>query len=159
MPAPDVVTFQRVTRPSTNQDGLLSPGLRFGDPRVGALFAAMVAFCFLLTGFTNGQLVERVSALLNARYTARQATYDLRRLKRKGLIRKVSKTNRYQLTPLGRGVAVLFTKTYGRVLAPGLALVDPALPGDIRRRSPLAIAWHALEQAFDDFTRHSLIAA
>ena len=159
MPAPDVVTFQRVTQPSTNEDGLLSPGLRFGDPRVAALFAALVGFCFLLTGFTNGQLVERVSALLNARYTARQATYDLRRLKRKGLIRKVPKANRYQLTPLGRGVAVLFTKTYGRVLAPGLALVDPALPDDIGRRSPLAIAWHALERALDDFTRRSLIAA
>ena len=159
MPAPDVVTFQRVTRPSTNEDGLLSPGLRFGDPRVAALFAALVGFCFLLTGFTNSRLVERVSALLNARYTARQATYDLRRLKRKGLVRKVPKANRYQLTPLGRGVAVLFTKTYGRVLAPGLALVDPALPDDIGRRSPLAIAWHALEQALDDFTRRSLIAA
>jgi hypothetical protein len=159
MPAPDVVTFQRVTRPSTNEDGLLSPGLRFGDPRVAALFAALVGFCFLVAGFTNGQLVERVSALLNARYTARQATYDLRRLKRKGLIRKVPKANRYQLTPLGRGVAVLFTKTYGRVLAPGLAWVDPALPDDIGRRSPLAIAWHALERALDDFTRRSLIAA
>jgi hypothetical protein len=80
-------------------------------------------------------------------------------LKRKGLIRKVSKANRYQLTPLGRGVAVLFTKTYGRVLAPGLALVDPALPDDIARRSPLAVAWRALEHAFDEFTRKSLIAA
>ena len=29
MPAPDVVTFQRVTRPSTNEDGLLAPGLSF----------------------------------------------------------------------------------------------------------------------------------
>jgi hypothetical protein len=159
MPAPDVVTFQRVTRPSTNEDGLLAPGLRFGDPRVAALFAALVGFCFLVAGFTNGQLVERVSALLNAPYTARQATYDLRRLKRKGLIRKVPKANRYQLTPLGRGVAVLFTKTYGRVLAPGLAFVDPALPDDIAQRSPLALAWRALEHAFDHFTRRSLIAA
>ena len=159
MPAPDVVTFQRLTRPSTNEDGLLSPGFRFGDPRVTALFAALVGFCFLLTGFTNGQLVERVAALLNAPYTARQATYDLRRLKRKGLIRKLSKTNRYQLTPLGRAVAVLFTKTYGRVLTPALAFLDPALPVDIGRRSPLAMAWHALERELDDFTRRSLIAA
>jgi hypothetical protein len=159
MPAPDVVTFQLVTRLSTNEDGLLSPGLRFGDPRVAAVFAALVGFCFLLTGFTNGQLVERVAALLNARYTARQATYDLRRLKRKGLIHKVPKANRYRLTPLGRSVAVLFTKTYGRVLAPGLALVDPILPHNITRRSPLAVAWRALEHALDDFTRRSLIAA
>ena len=159
MPAPDVVTFQRVTQPSTNEDGLHSPGLRFGDPRVAAVFAGLVGFCFLLTGFTNGQLVQRVSALLNTRYTARQATYDLRRLKRKGLIRRIPKANRYQLTPLGRGVAVLFTKAYGRVLAPGLALVDPALPDDIARRSPLATAWRALDRTLDDFTRKSLVAA
>jgi hypothetical protein len=38
-------------------------------------------------------------------------------------------------------------------------LVDPALPDDIARRSPLAVAWRALEHAFDDFTRKSLIAA
>ena len=103
-----------------------------------------------VAGFTNGQLVERVSALLNARYTARHATYDLRRLKRKGLIRRVPKGGG-QLTLLGRGVAVLFTKTHGRVLTPGLALVDPALPDGIGRRSPLAIAWHALERALEDF--------
>jgi hypothetical protein len=159
MPAPDVVTFQRVTQPSTSQDGQPSPGLRFGDPRVAAVFASLVGFCFLLTGFTNAQLVERVSALLNARYTARHATYDLRRLKRKGLIHRVAKANRYQLTQLGRGVAVLFTKTYGRVLAPGLALVDPALPDEIARRSPLATAWRTLDRALDDFTARSMVAA
>jgi hypothetical protein len=159
MPAPDVVTFQRVTRPSKNEDGLPAPALRFGDPRVAALFAAVSGFRFLLTGFTNAHLVERVSALLDARYTARQATYDLRRLKRKGLIRKLSKLNRYQLTPLGRGVAVLFTKAYGRVLAPGLSLLDPALPEDLARRSPVALAWRAFDRALDEFTHKSLIAA
>jgi predicted MarR family transcription regulator len=123
------------------------------------VFAALVGFCFLLTGFTNSQLVQRVSALLNAGYTTRQATYDLRRLKRKGLIRRISKANRYQLTPLGRAVAVLFTKAYGRVLAPGLALMDPALANDIARRSPLATAWRTLERTLNDFTQRSLVAA
>jgi hypothetical protein len=159
MPAPDVVTFLHVTRPSVTQDGLPSPGLRFGDPRVAALFAALVGFCFLLTGFTNGQLVQRVSALLNAPYTARQATYDLRRLKRKGLIRRIANKNRYELTLPGRRVAVLFTKAYDRVLAPGLALVDPALPDGLARRNPLATAWRTLDRALDEFTRRSLIAA
>jgi hypothetical protein len=40
------------------------------------------------------------------------------------------RTNRYQLTNLGRRVAVLFTKTYGRVLAPGLSTLDPYLPAE-----------------------------
>jgi hypothetical protein len=148
-----------VTRPSKTQDGLYAPGLRFGDPRVVALLAALVGFCNLIVGFTNRQLVTRTSQFLGAPYTTRQATYDLRRLKRKGLIQRMRKKHRYQLTPVGRGVAVLFTKTYGRLLAPGLALFDPALPEEVTPRSPLAIAWRGLNRALEDFAEKSLLAA
>jgi hypothetical protein len=47
---------------------------------------------------------------------------------RKGLILKLPHSHRYQLTELGRRVAVLFTKAYGRVLAPGLIVLDPKAP-------------------------------
>ena len=159
LPAPDVVAFEKVTRPS-NIDGLYSPGMRFGDPRVMAVFSAVVGFCHLIDGFTNRQLVERVSQLrVGSQYNSRHATYDLRRLKRKGLITKLPKSHRYQLTPDGRRVAVLFTKTYGRVLAPGLSVLDPQLPPDIAARSPLAKAWRNLERAVDAFTARALVAA
>src|SRR5207237_5288781 len=118
-PAPDVVTLAQVTRPSVTPDGLHAPGMRFGDPRVMAVLAAVVGFCHLLAGFTNRQLTELVSNLLDAPYGSRQATYDLRRLTRKGLIQRIPASQRYLPTPLGRRVAVLFTKAYGRVLAPG----------------------------------------
>src|SRR6516162_501267 len=137
-PAPDVATFCRVTRPSTNDDGLYAAALRFGEQRVVAIMATVVGFCYLLEGFTNGQLVERVSGLHSVPYTSRQATYDLRRLKRQGIIRKLPGTHRYQLTNVGRRVAVLFTKTYARVLTPGLSALDPKLPDEIVTRSPLA---------------------
>jgi hypothetical protein len=159
LPAPDVVTFQRVTRPSKTDDGLSAPGLRFGDPRVMALLASLVGFCHILNGFANRQLVGRISALLNAPYTRRQATYDLRRLKRKGLIVRIPKTHHYQITPLGRRVSVLFTKAYGRVLAPGLSVLDPCLPESVARRSPLSVAWRQLERALDEFSERSLVAA
>ena len=157
-PAPDVVTFHQVTRPSTD-DGLHAPALRFGESRVMAIFAGLVGFSNLIKGFTNRQMVERTAALMNASYTSRQATYDLRRLKRKRLIHKLEGTNRYQLTPKGRRVAVLFTKTYGRVLAPGLALLDPSLPDDVARRSPLATAWRRLEGELDSYLGQGLVAA
>jgi len=160
MPAPDVVTFQRVTQPSRTQDGLYAPGVRFGDPRVVAVLSALVGFCNLVEGFTNRELVMRTPVLLDGvPYGTRQATYDLRRLKRKGLIRRLRKKHRYELTTLGRGVAVLFTKTYGRVLAPGLALLDPALPEEIASRSPLATAWRRLNRALEAFAERSLVAA
>jgi hypothetical protein len=159
LPAPDVVTWQRVTQPSKANDGLYTPGLRFGDPRVMAVLASLVGFCHLVEGFTNRQLVARTASLLDQAYTTRQATYDLRRLKRKGLILKISHSHRYQLTDLGRRVAVLFTKTYGRVLAPGLIVLDPQLPASLKRRSPLATAWQQLNSALEDFASRQLLAA
>ena len=157
-PAPDVATFTQVTRPS-QIDGQHAPGLPFGDPRVMAVLAAVVGFTHLLAGFDNPGLVRAVTTLLGCPYTSRQATYDLRRLKRKGLILKTPHSHRYQLTPLGRRVAVLFTKTYGRVLAPGLILLDPKLPDHLKRRIPLATAWRQLDDALDDFTNRQLLAA
>jgi hypothetical protein len=158
-PAPDVATFARVTQPSTDVDGLHAPGLRFGDPRVMALLAAMVRFAYLLSGFTNRQLVGLVTAMLDTGYTSRQATYDLRRLRRKGLIVRIPSTFRYQLTPTGRAVAVLFTKAYGRVLTPGLAACDLALPDEVAKRSPLAVAWRRLDTELDNFIHAALPAA
>jgi hypothetical protein len=158
-PAPDVATFCQVTRPSMNDDGLYAAGVRFGEQRVMAILAALVGFCYLIRGFTNRQLVERVAALLHSPYSSRQATYDLRRLKRKGLIAKVARTNRYQLTTLGRRVAVLFTKTYGRVLARGLSALDPRLPEDVKARSGLSTAWRCFEKALDDFMQAALVAS
>jgi hypothetical protein len=159
MPAPDVGTFAHVTQPSSGEDRLHAPALKFGASRVMAVLGALVGFCHLVDGFTNGQLVERVVPLLNAPYTTRQATYDLRRLKRKGLIRRLGHAHRYQLTTVGRAVAVLFTKRYARVLTPGLAILDPRLGDDIRRRSPLATAWQAFQRALNEFVDRSLVAA
>jgi hypothetical protein len=158
-PVPDVATFEKVTRPSTTQDGLHSPALRFGDPRVTAVLACLVSFCHVLRGFTNRQLVDLVSSLLNDPYTSRQATYDLRRLRRKGLIAKIPHSRRYQLTPVGRQVAVFFTKTYCRVLTPGLAALDVDLSTDLAQRSPLATAWRRLDRSLDEFLEAQMRAA
>lgn len=85
-------------------------------------------------------------------------SYDLRRLRRKGLIAKIAHSRRYELTGLGRRVAVLFTKTYGRVLAPGLSVLDPRLPEDVAARSGVGTAWRCFERALDEFTQVQLAA-
>jgi hypothetical protein len=139
-PAPDVATLARVTRPSVTDDGQHAPALRFGDARVMALMAATAGFTHLVAGFDNRGLAARMRALLDAGYASRHAAYDLRRLRRKQLITRTPGTHRYQLTPTGRAIAVLFTKAYGRILGPALAALDPGLPSDLARRSPLALA-------------------
>src|SRR5262249_54002863 len=158
-PAPDVVTFEQVTLPSDDPDGLHAPGLRFGDRRVLALMSAIVGFPPLPAGFDTPRLTRLVDTLLDSPYTSRQATYDLRRLRRKGIVQPIAHTHRYQLTPLGRRIAVLFTKAYGRVLAPGLVELNPDLPADIVTRGPLALARRRLDEALDDYIARRMIAA
>ena len=146
--APDATTLERVVLPSRTDDDLPAPALRFGDPRVQALLAAVCAFPHLLDGLSNKSLHPLVAARLPG-YTPRQMTYDLRRLRRNGFVTRIDRSNRYRLTHEGRRLAVFFAKTYARLVTPSLAELDPALPAAIAARSPLARSWRAFEQALD----------
>jgi hypothetical protein len=122
-----------------------------------ALLGAVVLFTYAVNGFDNRQLFGLVQRFWSQPYSSRQATYDLRRLRRKALITRLPHSPRYQLTPFGRRVAVLFTKAQGRVLAPGLALLDPMLATDLI--SPVATAWRQLDFALNDFVDRQLVPA
>jgi hypothetical protein len=122
--APDPSTLTRLVSPSV-EDGLPAPALRFGDPRVMALLSCLCSFRHLFEGRTNRSLRELVAGLIDG-YDARQMTYDLRRLRRKGLIQRVPHSQRYELTDEGRRIAVFFTKTYVRIVNPSLTELDPA---------------------------------
>jgi hypothetical protein len=155
--APDATTLQRVVLPSI-EDGLPAPGLRFGDPRTMALLACLCSFEHLFAGLTNRSLRELIAVLIPG-YSARQMTYDLRRLRRKRFIQRIPRTQRYELTSEGRRLAVFLTKTYTRIVNPSLADLDPALPPDIAERTPLAQAWRAFERAIQDRIKDAAITA
>ena len=57
-------------------------------------------------------------------------TYQLRRLRLHGLIERIPKTHRYRLTPFGLRVGVFCTRTYARILRPGIGLILPTTPAD-----------------------------
>jgi hypothetical protein len=128
--------FERLQRP-TVEAGLRSPALRFTDPRVRALLDALCAFVHLPAGFRHRDLRPRVAALLgNPHYRANQMTYDLRRLRRKGIIARIKGTHRYVLTTYGVKVAVFCAKLYHRVFRPAWQAIDATLestPLPIRR--------------------------
>jgi len=155
--APDATTLARVVLPSI-QDGLPAPGLRFGEPRTMALLACLCCFQHLFAGLTNRTLRELIAGLIPG-YSARQMTYDLRRLRRKRFIQRIPRTQRYELTSEGRRLAVFLTKTYTRIVNPSLADLNPTLPSDIADRTPLAKAWRAFERAIDDRIDQAAIAA
>jgi hypothetical protein len=131
---------------------------RFADPRVMALLACLCSFQHLFQGLTNGTLRPQIAEIIPG-YTRGQMTYDLRRLRRKGLIRRIPKSQRYELPAFGRRTADFFTKTYVRIVNPCLAELDPHLPEEIANHSPIACAWRAFEHALDDKIKQAAIAA
>jgi hypothetical protein len=60
---PDQTTLTEVVLPSATDDGLQAPGLRFGDPRVMALFAVLASFAHLVGGLTNAGLCQLMGAV------------------------------------------------------------------------------------------------
>jgi hypothetical protein len=156
--APDADTLARVVLPS-KCDGLPAPALRFGDPRVVALLAALACCAHVATGFTNASLRPLVAGFLGRPYSARQMTYDLRRLRRKGFILRAERTHTYALTSEGRSLSMFFTKTYARVVTPALAHLNPSLPQGVVSTSPLGRAWRAFDRAVDDVVATSGIIA
>jgi hypothetical protein len=109
--------LDRLQRPTLEEDQRAS-ALRFGDPRVMALLQAITAFTHLPRGFRNRDLRPHVEALLGRPYSTAQMTYDLRRLRLKGLIHRIPKTHRYSATTYGLRVAFFYSKLYLRILRP-----------------------------------------
>lgn len=131
-------TLDRLQKPSVETNQRAS-ALRFGDTRVMALLHALCMFLHLLPrGFRNCDLRTHVAALLGVsadQYRSGKMTYDLRRLRLKGLIHRIPGTNRYTVTTFGLQAALFYTKVYLRVLRPGMeALTSPhTVPWPLRR--------------------------
>ncbi len=125
-------TWNRVVRPTVVGQQRAS-ALRFDDPRVQALFAVIVMFLFQTDGFTSSQLRAPLAQLLGidpASITRGRMTYDLRRLRLHGIIERIEGSHRYRVTSEGLRVAVFFSRTWARLLRPGLSLAAPLAPNN-----------------------------
>ena len=71
--------------------------------------------------------------LLGVAYTVNQMSYDLARLRMKGLICRRPGTDTYDLTPEGQRVAIFYTKVHDHLLSPLLAADQPPAPAEVRR--------------------------
>ncbi|HVI78475.1 MAG TPA: hypothetical protein VM715_10000, partial [Candidatus Acidoferrum sp.] len=91
-------SIQRVVQPTVTDNGEKVPALKFGQPRVMALFLALTLFHHLIDGFHNRDLRALVVELLGVtdeQYTTSQMTYDLGRLRLNGLTKRIESTNTY----------------------------------------------------------------
>jgi DNA-binding HxlR family transcriptional regulator len=151
-------TFQQLNQPHV-VEGQRASALRFADPMVQAIWNSLLLFHLLPAGFSNRDLRTNLAALRGQsedQFTQGRMTYQLRRLRLHGLIERIPKTHRYRLTDFGFRVAVFCTRTYSRILRPGLGLLLPtmsSLPCPLRR------TFDKLEQEVKSWVDHAKLAA
>src|SRR5262249_13127571 len=85
-----------------------------------------------VTGITNRSLRALMTGLLGAPYSMAQASYDLARLARNGLITRRPHANTHDLTPDGLALAILYPKVHDRVLTPLFVIGQPRAPPQLR---------------------------
>jgi len=150
--------FQQVNQPVV-VGAQRASALRFADPRVQALLSVLVLFRLLPAGFSHAELRAHLAPLLGlspSDLTPGGLTYHLRRLRLHGLIERLPHRHRYRVTAQGLRIALFFTRTYTRVLRPGLSHVQPDfVPDD----SSLGKRFHQLETAIDQWIGHAALAA
>jgi len=149
--------LERIVQPTRTADGHCAPALKWGDPRVMALLAALCQFGWTVNGVRHRELRPLVSRFLQTTYGPRQMSYDLRRLVRKGILARVERTHAYVLTPYGRRVALFLTKVHARVVRPGLQ----ALNLSVLSHTPPALrtAFVAVDRAIDRLVHDARLVA
>src|SRR5262249_10297050 len=93
-----------ITGAVTTPTGTRIPWLRLAQPRSHALLQALLTFGCQPNGFTTRDLRPLTAELRGqppGTVTASQTTYDLRRLKTRGLITRLPHTHRYTVTNTG----------------------------------------------------------
>jgi len=150
--------FRRVNDP-VQVDGQRGSALRFADPLVQALYSALLVFHLLPRGFSNRELRDHWAPLLGKppqSITPGQMTYHLRRLRLHGLIARLPKSHRYRVTDAGWRTILFCTRTYNRLLRPGLAEI---MPQDVMPDTTLRRRFDALTAAIEQRLEKNGMAA
>lgn len=157
-PALGEATFARLTQPC-EIDGQRASALRFADQRAQTLLSALVIFRLQPAGFAARDLRRHLAPLLGLdpdQLGQGRVSYELRRLRLHGLIERIPHSHRYRVTELGFRTALFFTRTYARLIRPGIAqLVDPRSTADMRLRRP----FEQIELAIDRWVVGAKLAA
>ncbi len=113
-------------------------------PRIRAALAAALALAAAPHGFTVADLTAKVRLMSGqAGYTSRQAAYDLRKLRGKGLAVKPARTRRYHVPPgAARTIAALLALR-DHVIAPIIAGVRSP------RRGRKPAHWTAIDRDYE----------
>ena len=147
-PAPDVATFTEVTRPSTVEASTYR--LRFGEPQVMAVMSAIVGVrppARRLRQPHPGTARRRLARSALPQSAGQPTTCVGSNAKASSFgHRDSTATNSHH-----RQTRRLVHQHLRTAQGPGLAALDPRLPPELVRRSPLAVAWRQFDRALDNF--------
>ncbi len=116
--------IEDIGRSTILRNGQRASALRFAEPRAMALCGALACQSYIPRAIGGRSLRPVVAQLLCiplSEYSSAQMTYDLRRLRLKGLLERIGKSHRYRLTELGIKFVTFFTKLHRRLFQPGLS--------------------------------------
>lgn len=158
--------LQQLRQPSLSPTGRRMPGLRVDDPRLIAVLHAITCFAYLAGKGcfrTKDLLLDVQNALGNPHYTLSQLRYDLGKLRGKGLLTRLPKSQWYQLSDEGYRIAILYLKLYQRIYAPLTAAIRAPVPADnqvlTNRQTKLDRLYVTVDKALQTLASHLGIAA
>ncbi len=133
--------LQKPVELEKSTSGTKVPSLRFGAGRTGALMAVILMLAIRPGGFRNRDLRPLMAQLLGQDpdyITPGKASYDLRRLRAHGLIKRIEGTHRYEVTDRGLIVASFLFRVEHRVIGEGLCESlgpepPPGVPANLHR--------------------------
>ncbi len=134
-------------------------GLRFADPRAHQLLQALIVFRQIADGFRCNDLRRHLAALSGRapeQISQGAMSYQLRRLRLHGFIKRPPKSFRYLVTDFGWRAALFFTQAYNRILRPASAA---ALPGHGAIATPLKRAFDNVDVQLTKWIDHAKLAA
>jgi uncharacterized protein YegP (UPF0339 family) len=102
-------------------------GIDVNKDRIRTVMQAVMALSVKPNGFSASQLAQKVrdiTADVDLCYQTRQASYDLRKLRAKDLVRKIGNSRRYETTASGLKKITAFFVLREKVLIPLLAAAD-----------------------------------
>jgi DNA-binding transcriptional ArsR family regulator len=99
-------------------------GIDFNKPRMRRVAEAVLALSTAPTGFTASELAQKVRAMsgeAESAYGPRRAAYDLKKLRGKGMVRKIGTSRRYEPEPDGLRAMTALVVLREKVIRPLLA--------------------------------------
>ena len=122
-------------------------GIDMNQPRMQAVLEGVVALAIQPKGFKASELAERVRQMPGMQlYTSRQASYDLRKLRAKGVVNRIPDSLRYEHLPQGLKAAAALLTIRNRVIVPLLANHGKRRRGPRCHMSPIEIHYQNIQK-------------